>query len=73
MKIDLPADLVTEMKAFRVKQKDPRALAVLIEDAVTVYMSNFPWDSSDICVHSDLCMHRKDVEEWRNEHENHTV
>lgn len=68
MQIDLSDDFVKDLEAFRAERKDPRSLAAIIEVVVADYMDNWPWDSSDICVHYDECMHRKTVDEWREKH-----
>jgi hypothetical protein len=68
MKIDLPDGFVKELEAFRAERQDPRSPAAFIEAVVADYMYNWPWDSSDICVHCDECMHRKTVAAGREKH-----
>jgi hypothetical protein len=67
MKIDLSDDFVERLKAYNAEYEGRASIASIIEDVVDTHMELWPWSCGDICAHADECMHRKTVEQWKEE------
>jgi hypothetical protein len=54
------------LEKFLQETKFP-SLEALLRTALFEFFENWPWDTGDICVYADQCMHRKPVDAWRME------
>ena len=69
MRIDLPDDFARALKKFQREHNGPCfTIEAFIENVMGAFMESWPWDTGDICVYRDECIHRKSVDEWREEH-----
>jgi hypothetical protein len=65
----IPDGLVERVTAHLKKINSPQSTEGFIEEAVDNHIEIYPWFTGNICVHSEECMHRKSVEDWREDHE----